>query len=59
MSTNQFEIGLKDLNMPDIFHMGFQISTKPIPILNIEDKSKKDETEYSAKNMLEAYYEAN
>jgi hypothetical protein len=59
MTTNNFEIWLKDLNLPDIFHLGFQVSTKPVPILNIEDKSKRDETEFAAKNMLEEYYEAN
>lgn len=59
MSTNNFELWLKDINLPDIFHLSFQISTKPIPILNIEDNSKKDETEFAAKNMLEEYYKAN
>lgn len=59
MSTDNFEIGLKDLNMPDIFHMWFQISTKPIPILNIEKVWAKDKSEFSSKNMLEKYYKAN
>ncbi len=56
MWTNEFELWLKDLNLPDIFHLSIQISTKPIPILNIEDKSKKDETEYSSENMMKEYY---
>ena len=59
MAINQFEIWLKDLNFPDIFHMWFQVSTKPIPILNLEEQEKKDETEFAAKNIIEAYYEAN
>ena len=59
MWTNEFELWLKDLNLPDVFHLSFQISTKPIPILQIESKSKKDETEFSAKNMLESHYKAN
>ena len=58
MTNNNFELWFKDLNLADIFHIWFQISTKPIPILEIEDKSKKDETEYSAKNMFEAYYKS-
>lgn len=59
MWTNEFELWLKDLNLPDIFHLGFQISTKPIPILDIEKQWKKDETEFSAKNMLKQYYKLN
>jgi hypothetical protein len=59
MSTNNFELWLKDLNLPDIFHIWFQISTKPVPLLNIEKQSKRDETEYASKNMLERYYKAN
>jgi len=58
MSTNEFELWLKDLSLPDIFHMSIQILTKPIPILNIEKETKKDETEYSAKNMMIEYYKS-
>ena len=47
------------MNLPDIFHLSFQVSTKPIPILNIEDSSKQDESELSAKNMLEEHYKIN
>jgi len=59
MTIWNFELWLEDLNLPDIFHLGFQISKKPIPILNIEKQNKKDETEFSANNMLKKYYEAN
>ncbi len=59
MWTNNFELWLKDLNLPDVFHLSFQISTKPIPILNIEKKWTKDNSEFSAKNMLEEYYKVN
>jgi hypothetical protein len=38
--------------------MSIQILTKPIPILNIEKETKKDETEYSAKNMMIEYYKS-
>jgi hypothetical protein len=59
MWTNEFELWLKDLNLPDVFHLSFQVSTKPIPILNIEKQWKEDETEFSSKNMLKSYYELN
>jgi len=59
MWTNEFELWLKDLNLPDVFHLSFQISTKPIPILNIEKQWKEDETELSAKSLLEEYYKIN
>jgi len=48
-----------DLNLPDIFHMAILIETKPIPIFKLEDKDKKDETEFAAKNLVEKYYKAN
>lgn len=57
MTTNNFELGLKDLDLSSIFHMWFIISSKPIPILNIANEWKIDESELSAKNMLEKYYE--
>ncbi|MDD2870669.1 MAG: hypothetical protein PHS49_01655 [Candidatus Gracilibacteria bacterium] len=59
MSTNLFEIGLKDLNLPDIFHMAMQVSTKPIPLLRLEKQDKQDETQFASKNLLEKYYELN
>ncbi len=59
MSTNLFELWLKDLNLPDIFHMAMQISTKPVPLLRIEKEWKEDETEFASKNLLEKYYDLN
>lgn len=59
MSTNLFEIWLKDLNLPDIFHMAMQVSTKPIPLLRLEKQDKQDETQFASKNLLEKYYELN
>jgi len=59
MTTNLFEIWLKDLNLPDIFHMAIQVSTKPLPILNIEDEWKEDKSEFASKNLLEKYYKIN
>lgn len=59
MSTNNFELWLKDLNLPDIFHIWIQISTKPVPILDIQKSWQKDESEFSTSNMLEQYYKSN
>lgn len=59
MTTNQFELWLQNLDLPSIFHLWFQISKKPIPILNIEEESYEDNTEYSSKNLLEKYYKEN
>ncbi|MDP2091232.1 MAG: hypothetical protein Q8K30_06580 [Candidatus Gracilibacteria bacterium] len=59
MSTNLFEMGLKDLNLPDIFHMAMQVSTKPVPILRLENQDKEEESEFASKNLLERYYDLN
>lgn len=56
MSVNLFELSLESLNLPDIFHIWIQVTTKPIPILNIEATDSEDESEYAAKNLLERYY---
>ncbi len=58
-STNQFQLWLEDLNLPDIFHIWIQIVKKPIPILNIEPEWKTDNSKYSWKNLLEEYYKLN
>ena len=59
MSTNNFEIWLSNFNLPDLFHLSIQISTKPVPILNIEPEWKQDKSEFSSKSMLEEYYKQN
>jgi hypothetical protein len=63
MTTNNFEIGLKDLSLPDIFHMGFVITEKPVPILsNVESKNisnseaKEKGKKFTKANLLEEYY---
>ena len=59
MTTNNFEIWLKDINLPDLFHISFQIQTKPVPILNIKkDNSDKNQDEFAKDKMLEAYYDS-
>lgn len=58
MTVNNFELGLKDLNLPDVFHIWVQISKKPIPILNIEKTDKKDDDIFSTENQLKFYYES-
>lgn len=57
MTTNNFELWLKDLNLPDIFHIWVQITKKPVPILKIEKNNKSDESIYKTENQLKFYYE--
>ncbi len=58
MTINNFELWLKDLNLADIFHIWIQVTKKPVPILNIEKKEKKDDNIYSNENQLKFYYES-
>jgi len=58
MSQNNFQLWLEWLNLPDIFHIWFQISTKPVPILDLAAEDKKDEWEFALKNMLESFYKS-
>ena len=52
-----FEFNLKDLNLPDMFHVWINISNMPVPILDIElDEEKEDKTKYTKENLLEEYY---
>lgn len=59
MSLNNFELWLKDLNLPDIFHLWFQITTKPVPILEIEPEWKEENDIFSRENQMKLYYELN
>ncbi|HIE44937.1 MAG TPA: hypothetical protein EYP87_01890 [Flavobacteriaceae bacterium] len=36
MTTNNFELGLRDLNLSDIFSFGLVVTKKTPPILNLE-----------------------
>lgn len=56
MGTNNFELGLKDLNLPDIFNINVQVSSRPVPILKLNKNDKKKQDELSGKWLLEAYY---
>jgi hypothetical protein len=60
MSTNNFELGIKDMILEKLFHMGFIITKKPVPILDIqkpwENSSNNPLNKYSKKKLLEAYY---
>jgi len=72
MTINNFQIGLKDLNLPDLFHVGVVVTHKPVPMLNLIDKNVSDEPkngsdeskgradhqeeDTKAKNLLENYY---
>lgn len=62
MTTNNFEIGLLDLKLPDMFHMGVQIQKRSPPILNIENPDWEKSTDGKSKNemswknlLIEAY----
>ncbi|USN58542.1 MAG: hypothetical protein H6767_10050 [Candidatus Peribacteria bacterium] len=60
-TTQNFQLGLSNLNLPDIFHMSFDISKKPVPILNVEkttpEHSQKDDM-LSSDSMLREYYKS-
>ncbi len=59
MTTNNFELWLSNLNLSELFHMSFQIQTKPVPILSLKKDEKKKETDkYSSNALLEKYYKA-
>ncbi len=42
MATNNFEMSLRDLDLPSIFHMWFIITKKSPPILNLENITQKE-----------------
>lgn len=59
MTTNNFELGFQWLNLADIFHVWVQVTTKPVPFLNLDKNNTRewrDETEYASKNLLTRYY---
>lgn len=59
MSTNNWELWLKDLNLPDIFHVWLVVSTKPVPMLDIQnEKENKQNNEFTKDNLLENYYKS-
>lgn len=58
MTTQNFELAFKNLNLADLFHMSFQIQTKPVPILSIEDENKEGSNEFKSSTLLEKYYKA-
>lgn len=57
MTTNNFELWLKDLDLSEIFHVWIHVSTKPAPILNL-DKNWDDpnKSDLSSNSLLERYY---
>ena len=59
MSTNNFELWLRDLNLPDTFHMWFVIQKKSPPLYNLEnvvDDHQKHLKISETENMLEETY---
>lgn len=59
MTTNNFELWLTNLDLSELFHMSFQIQTKPVPILSLEDWEKDPSKDKNSSNsLLEKYYKA-
>lgn len=60
MTNNNFEIWLKDVNLPEMFHLGIQISQQPVPILKLDKTEKDSEDKWETKldSQLEKYYKA-
>jgi hypothetical protein len=56
MTTENFELSFKNLHLADIFHMSFQIQTKPVPILTLTEEWKEWSNQYKANTLLEKYY---
>lgn len=67
MTTDNFELGLMDLNLPDLFHNGVVIQRRSPPILNLEDKidngtntNNKDKSQdtgnFSSESLFEETY---
>jgi len=54
MTTNNFELPLRDLKLSEIFSFGMVITKKTPPILNLEKNEEKsaDENPLSAKNIF-------
>lgn len=50
MWTNNFEMTLRDLNLPDMFHMWFIVSKKSPPILNLDNATWKSSTNKEKEN---------
>jgi len=52
----------RNLNFGDMFHMWFQVTSKPVPILKLEkddSKNKEKEEFFSVDNLLANYYKDN
>lgn len=59
MTINNFELWLRDLNLPDIFHVWVQVSYKPVPNLTLDKKgtiTSLTGSDYSASSLQERYY---
>ncbi len=44
MTTNNFELNLRDINMPEMFHLWLVVMKKAPPILNLENITQKQES---------------
>jgi hypothetical protein len=66
MTINNFELWLKDLNLSEIFHVWVEVTTEPVPILNLTYHKNKNEdwlsnddpTIFELENQLKFYHAA-
>ena len=54
MTTNNFELNLRDINMPEMFHLWLVVMKKAPPILNLENITQKsqEQPEIDNENVL-------
>jgi hypothetical protein len=57
MTFNNFQINTDWLNLMDSFHMWFQVTKKPVPILNINKSGKNKSQNIKAIEILKKYYD--
>jgi len=59
MATNNFEIWLRDINLPDMFHVWVQVTKKPVPLLWVDkQENDPDYDDFKSENMLVDYYDS-
>lgn len=57
MTTNNFELWLRDLNLADSFHMWIIVAKKSPPILKVESEENSWQTTEKYKEILRTYYD--
>lgn len=58
MTTNNFELWLSNLSLPDLFHFWVELIWKPVPIkkLDMYWEDSFENWDFSSKNLLNRYY---